>query len=62
MPSEERFAVVRKMLESCGWTLARIKGSHHTFTKKGERPVSIPVHQSKVKPVYVQEVKRICRG
>jgi predicted RNA binding protein YcfA (HicA-like mRNA interferase family) len=59
-PSEERFAVVRKMLESSGWTLKRIKGSHHTFTKPGERPVIIPVHHNKVKPAYVREVKEIC--
>ncbi len=48
------------MLESNGWTLKRVKGSHHTFTKPGERPVIIPVHHNKVKPVYVQEVKKIC--
>lgn len=60
VPSEQRFAVVRKLLESHGWTLARVKGSHHTFTKAGERPVIIPVHHGRVKPVYVQEVNKIC--
>jgi predicted RNA binding protein YcfA (HicA-like mRNA interferase family) len=60
MPSEVRFAIVRDMLESCGWMLTRVKGSHHTFTKRGQRPVVIPVHRNRVKPVYVQEVKKIC--
>jgi predicted RNA binding protein YcfA (HicA-like mRNA interferase family) len=61
MPSEVRFAVVRRRLESCGFVLRRIKGSHHTFTKSGHAPVIIPVHHGKVKPVYVQEVERVCR-
>ena len=61
MPSEVRFAVVRRRLESCGFVLRRIKGSHHTFTKAGRPPVIIPVHHGKVKPVYVQEVERVWR-
>lgn len=61
MPSEVRFAVVRKMLETCGWTFKRVRGSHHTFTKRGQRPVVIPVHHNKVQPVYVHEVEKICR-
>ena len=62
MPSEQRFSEVKKMLEAAGYTLSRIRGSHHYFTKAGESPVSIPVHQGKVKPYYVRQVKRICEG
>ena len=62
MASEKRFAEVKAMLESAGFELARVHGSHHIFTKEGEQPVSIPVHRGKVKPYYVRQVERICRG
>jgi predicted RNA binding protein YcfA (HicA-like mRNA interferase family) len=60
MPGSQRFSEVRKMLEQAGYVLARIHGSHHYFTKAGELPLSIPVHQGKVKPYYVRQVKKIC--
>jgi predicted RNA binding protein YcfA (HicA-like mRNA interferase family) len=59
--SPVRFAVVRKMLESAGWTFRRIKGAHHAFTKPGERTMIVPVHHNKVEPEYVKEVEKICR-
>ena len=62
MPSERRFSEVKAMLEQAGYQLARIHGSHHYFTKSGEQPISIPVHQGKVKPYYVRQVERICKG
>jgi predicted RNA binding protein YcfA (HicA-like mRNA interferase family) len=36
MASEKRFADVKAMLESAGYKLARVHGSHHIFTKEGE--------------------------
>jgi predicted RNA binding protein YcfA (HicA-like mRNA interferase family) len=62
MPSEERFAVVKKTLESHGWSLVRISGSHHVFKKPGAADVSIPVHHGKVKPFYVRQVKKLTEG
>jgi predicted RNA binding protein YcfA (HicA-like mRNA interferase family) len=62
MPSEKRFSEIRKMLEAAGYRLARIHGSHHYFTKPGETPISIPVRRGKVKPYYVCQVERICKG
>lgn len=59
MPSPVRFSVVRNMLESVGYMLTRIHGSHHIFTKAGRPLVSIPVHNNQVKPVYVRQVKKI---
>lgn len=59
MPSEVRFAVVRKLLESHGYTLARISGSHHVFTKPGAETVSIPVHGGKVKPFYLKAIRKL---
>jgi predicted RNA binding protein YcfA (HicA-like mRNA interferase family) len=57
MAGEKRFSEVRRMLESKGYTLARISGSHHVFTKAGARSVPIPVHNGKVKPAYVRLVE-----
>ncbi len=34
-----------KVLESKGWTLLRIKGSHHYYAKEGNSvTLSVPVH------------------
>jgi predicted RNA binding protein YcfA (HicA-like mRNA interferase family) len=59
MASETRFAELRRLLESHGWELTRISGSHHVFTKPGKLPISIPVHRGKVKKVYVKKVQKI---
>ena len=59
MASEERYGDVEKMLNAKGYTLTRISGSHHVFTKPGELPLSIPVHKGKVKPYYVKQIKKI---
>jgi predicted RNA binding protein YcfA (HicA-like mRNA interferase family) len=62
MASEERLAVIQKMLERAGYRLVRIHGSHHYFTKPGALPLSIPVHQGKVQAYYVRQVEKICKG
>ncbi|MCK5114811.1 MAG: type II toxin-antitoxin system HicA family toxin [Phycisphaerae bacterium] len=59
MPSEQRFSKVKKMLEKKGYSLSRISGSHHVFTKPGELPLSIPVHNRKVKPYYVRQIEKL---
>lgn len=59
MPSEVRFALVRKALEHHGWTLDRVNGSHHVFVKEGEGHLTIPVHKGRVKPHYVRKVERL---
>ena len=59
MASEERFAVIRKMLEDHGWRLTRISSSHHIFEKTGQSLISIPVHHGKVKPSYVRKIHKI---
>jgi len=34
-----------RLLETNGWVLQRIEGSHHIYSKTGERKIiSIPVH------------------
>lgn len=47
------------MLNAKGYTLDRINGSHHVFTKPRELPVSIPVHRGKVKDYYVRQIKKL---
>jgi len=37
-----------RLIEQNGWSLKRVKGSHHIYSKPGERKViSIPVHGGK---------------
>jgi predicted RNA binding protein YcfA (HicA-like mRNA interferase family) len=37
-----------KILEDNGWTLVRISGSHHVYTKDGEEArIVVPVHGNK---------------
>jgi predicted RNA binding protein YcfA (HicA-like mRNA interferase family) len=62
VPSEERFGELKRLLERDGWTLVRIRGSHHTFQKAGFRNIIIPVHRGKVKPFYVKEIRKILEG
>lgn len=62
MASEERFAVVRKLMESRGWALDRVRGSHHVFVKSGMSNIIIPVHNGKVKPAYVRQIKKILKS
>lgn len=59
MAKQEKFSIVKKKLESKGFELARIKGSHHVFTKKGCLPISIPVHNGTVKPYYVRQIEKL---
>ena len=59
MASEKRFSEVKKLLEKKGYSLTRISGSHHIFTKDGVLPFSIPVHKGKVKSYYVKAIGKI---
>jgi predicted RNA binding protein YcfA (HicA-like mRNA interferase family) len=37
-----------RLLEQRGWTLARISGSHHIYTKTGsEVRITVPIHGNK---------------
>lgn len=57
-PPEADFGDLQKVLEMFGWELKRVKGSHHHFTKPGADPpiITIPVHGSRVKGVYVKKI------
>jgi predicted RNA binding protein YcfA (HicA-like mRNA interferase family) len=49
-----------RLVEKNGWSLRRITGSHHIYTKPGERKViSIPVHGNKtLKPGLAARVAK----
>lgn len=55
-PPTMRFAEVQRILEANGYTLDRIKGSHHMFVKKGAPRVDVPVHSERVKVEYLKDV------
>ena len=57
-PNNVTFAQIRKLLEQEEFTLERITGSHHVF-KKGSITFVVPVHNNKVKIVYVKRVIEI---
>jgi predicted RNA binding protein YcfA (HicA-like mRNA interferase family) len=57
MPSPVRFTIVKAILDGKGYSLARISGSHHIFTKAGQRHQTIPVHHGKVKYVYYKNAQ-----
>jgi predicted RNA binding protein YcfA (HicA-like mRNA interferase family) len=59
MPSEVRFAEVRKLLEAKGYRLDRVRGSHHVFERPGSGIVIVPVHHGKVKYGYVRKIEKI---
>jgi predicted RNA binding protein YcfA (HicA-like mRNA interferase family) len=55
-PPQADFDDVRAVLEEFGWTFTRQRGSHAYFTKKGDRPFSIPIKGGKVKRTYIVEL------
>lgn len=62
MPSPIRYTKVRKLLESAGWRLVRVHGSHHIFERIAGPLVSIPVHNGEVKAFYVRRIQKIIEG
>lgn len=55
-----RFAEIRKVMESCGYTMKapRSGSSHYIFRKKGKMPITIPKHEP-IKKIYVEMVRAI---
>ncbi len=60
-PNNVTFGDIRKLLELEGFDLDRITGSHHIF-KKNEIVLVIPVHNNRVKSVYVKRVVELIEG
>lgn len=60
-PNNVTFSDIRKLLELEGFDLDRITGSHHIF-KRDEIVLVIPVHNNRVKSVYVKRVVELIEG
>ena len=60
-PNNVTFSDIRKLLELEGFFLDRITGSHHIF-KKNEVILIIPVHNNRVKSVYIRRILEIIEG
>jgi hypothetical protein len=62
MPSEVRFAEVRRLVEQKGMGA----GANQRFAPHLQRPdgtiYTIPVHNNRVKPFYVREIKKELKG
>jgi predicted RNA binding protein YcfA (HicA-like mRNA interferase family) len=60
-PNNAKFGDIRQLLELEGYVLDRITGSHHIF-KRNETIFVIPVHNKKVKAIYVRRVVELIEG
>lgn len=47
---------MRAVLELHGWALDRQKGSHVSFVKNDEYPITVPIANGKVKRVYLTRI------
>lgn len=60
LPSTMRFSDVKTIVEAFGYThhQPRSGGSYHIFRKPGSELISIPVHDKRVKRIYLKDVSR----
>lgn len=48
-----------RILESNGWSLKRIRGSHHIMTKRGFRSVPVPMHgNGDMNPDFIKDLEK----
>lgn len=55
-PANASFLDIRNLLEDFGWTHDRTAGSHAVFTKPGEYPIVVTVHDKRVKRGYLDMI------
>lgn len=60
-PNKVTFAEVRALLTIEEFTLVRVTGSHHVFSKDDVTLV-IPVHKNSVKAVYIKRILDLIEG
>ena len=60
LDKDMRFAELKKVLQSYGYSVSQPKGgsSHYNYRKPGCNPITIPNHEP-IKTVYVRMVKEI---
>ncbi len=54
-PKNTRYDNLKTILEQFGYKLTRITGSHHIF-KKENKYINFPVHNNKVKTIYIKKI------
>jgi len=59
MPSDVRYVAAKRMWEAKSYFYQRTSGSRHIFEKAGVGSFSIPVHNGKVKHVYIRQIKKL---
>ena len=59
-PGKIDFDDVDTLCQAFGWRVKKKSGSHHTYHKAGEYPLTVPLPHSsrKIKPEYVRKVIR----
>jgi predicted RNA binding protein YcfA (HicA-like mRNA interferase family) len=61
-PNSVRPEELISLLEAYGWTLDRIRGSHHVFVRPGGPPLTVPSRRPHVLAVYVRRVLSMTEG
>ena len=51
------FAELKRALLHAGWTLDRVKGSHHIFLSPDGAVLSVPFHGDPIKAPYVRQAR-----
>lgn len=52
------FDEIKKYLEHYNYHLDRITGSHHIFKNNRGESITLPVHNKRVKYVYIRKIKK----
>jgi predicted RNA binding protein YcfA (HicA-like mRNA interferase family) len=60
-PNAVTFDEARRVLEAFGWELRRVTGSHHVFSRGGER-LTVPHRRPCILAVYVRQILRATEG
>lgn len=60
-PRTVTFVEARRVLEAYGWTLDRIHGSHHRFSRAGAH-LTVPLRRPCILPVYVRQILAATSG
>ena len=59
LKADAPFQLVKSVLEEDGYELTASKGSHFRFKKANKPSISIPVHNGKVKKIYIKEILKL---
>lgn len=56
MRGELELTEVKVVLEKLGYSLKRVKGSHHIFKDSHGKIISLPVHNKKIRQNYLKYI------